>query len=392
MDRRAYLQSLSVGLAALSGCGRSGRDRPPSAVATTVSNTTETSTAPTTDSTTASEESAAVRIETVTMNLEVPWGGAFHPESGSLYLTERPGRIRRVNPRNGPEELVGGDSELVADFTDDIEADGEAGLLGLAFHPDNPDLAYTYGTYETDVSVENRLVRHDVTDDFEMEVVVQDGIPAGSERNGGRLGIDLGGALYVTTGDTGAPHRAEDRNSLAGSVLRFTADGDPHPDNPFDSAVFTYGHRNPQGLTVHPDTGAIYTTDRGSERDEINILYPGRDYGWPDEAGGSGVTKPVVTYTPAIEPASATFYDGPIEEWAGELFFGTLAGRHLRRVTIDHDAGEIASQHQLLDAEYGRLRTAFTGPDDHLYVMTSNRDEEGHPAPTDDRVLRIRPA
>lgn len=332
-----------------------------------------------------------MRIETVTMNLEVPWGAAFHPESGSLYLTERPGRIRRVTPRNGPEELVGGDPELVADFTDEIEAEGESGLLGLAFHPDDPDLAYTYGTYGTDRRSENRIVRHDVTDDFAVETVVHDGIPAGQSRNGGRLAVDLGGALYAATGDAGDRRRTADPDSLSGTVLRFTADGDPHPDNPFGTAVFTYGHRNPQGLAVHPDTGAIYATERGLRRDEIDVLRAGNDYGWL-ATGDSAAAGPVAIYEPPLGLASATFYDGPIDDWDGELFLGTLAGAHLRRVTIDPDAGRVTEQYLLLDEEYGRLRTAFTGPDGHLYVTTSNRDDEGHPAPTDDRVLRIRPA
>ena len=387
MDRRAYLRVLSLGLAGLSGCGRlAGRRRPPSAVAAS----TETPTPTATETTTVKEESAAVRIETVTMGLEVPWGATFHPESGALYLTERPGRIRRVTPRNGPEELVGGDPELVADLTDAVEAKDASGLLGLAFHPDDPDLAYTYGTYETDRGIENRIVRHDVADDFAVESIVLDGIPAATERNGGRLAVGPGGALYATTGDAGEPRRAGDRDSLAGKVLRLTADGEPHPDNPFESAVFTYGHRNPEGLAVGPD-GSIYATERGPDgADEINRLRVGNDHGWPGTQEGE--TDPIVAYEPAIGPAGATFYDGPIESWVGKLFFGTLSGRHLRRMTIDRDARTVVEQHKLLDGAYGRLRTAFAGPDGHLYVTTSNRDGEGHPAPTDDRVLRIRPA
>lgn len=389
MDRRAYLRTLSVGLAGLSGCGRpAGRERPPSAVATDTGTPTATGTA------TASDESASVRIETVTMNLEVPWDGAFHPDSGSLYLTERPGRVRRVTPRNGPEELVGGDPELVADFTEEVVHEEAGGLLGLAFHPDDPDVAYTYGTYETDAGLDNRIVRHDVADDFAAREVVFDGIPAGSVRNGGRLAVDSGGALYATTGDAGDRRRAGDPGSLAGTVLRLTPAGDPHPENPFDSAVFTYGHRDPQGLAFHPRTGGIYSTDHGPDRDdEINVLRAGRDYGWPATMGrGGAATEPIATYTPAIAPAGATFYDGPIEEWAGELFLGSLTGTHLRRVTVDSERESVLEQYLLLVEEYGRLRTAFTGPDGHLYVTTSNRDGRGHPAPTDDRVLRIMPA
>ena len=397
MDRRSFLRTLSIGLASLGGCGRLARDeRPPSAVATDTAPQTATETPTDTERTsTAADESAAVRIETVTMNLEVPWGAAFHPESESLYLTERPGRIRRVTPRNGPAELVGGNPELVADFTDEIVEEGEGGLLGLAFHPDDPDIAFTYGTYEShDGELENRIVRHDVAGDFEMDAVIFDAIPAASVHNGGRLAVGPGGALYATTGDADSRGRAQDVDSLAGKVLRLTPDGDPHPENPSNSAVFSYGHCNPQGLAFHPETGAIFATEHGSDHDEINVLQAGKNYGWPQVIGESGgqFTDPITTYSPTIAPASATFYDGPIEEWEGRLFFGTLAGQHLRRVTLDSDGRSVLDQHQLLVEEYGRLRTVFTGPKDHLYVTTSNQDGRGHPAPTDDRVLRIMPA
>jgi glucose/arabinose dehydrogenase len=372
MERRAYLRSLATGAVSVgvAGCLRTSGSDP-----------------------TTTTEEEPFRIETVTMGLEVPWGAAFGPE-GDLYLTERPGRVQHVTAE-------GTSNELVADLTERVTARGEGGLLGLAFHPENPDLAYTYQTYGADGGLANRVVRHRVSDDFARESVVLDGIPASSIHDGGRIAFGPAGssdssdsALYVTTGDASNGELAQDRNSLAGKVLRVTPDGDPHPDNPFDNEVFTYGHRNPQGLAWRD--GTLYSTEHGpASDDEINVLRAGENYGWPEVKGPSDdeeFTDPIESYTPTVAPASATFYRGPIDDWRGDFFFGTLAGTHLHRVRIDEN--RVVEQERLLDDKYGRLRTVFTGPDDHLYVTTSNRDGRGEDsvAPQDDRVLRIQPA
>jgi len=367
MERRSYLRSLAAaGLVGTAGCLRSAGSDP-----------------------TTTTERPRFRIETVTMNLEVPWGAAFGPD-GDLYLTERPGRIQRVSTET---EL----KEEVADLTDRVASRGEGGLLGLAFHPNDAGLAYTYQTYRSDANqsdggLANRVVRHRVSDGFARESVVLDGIPGGKTHDGGRIAFGPDGALYVTTGDAGEGARAQDVDSLAGKVLRLTPDGDPHPDNPFDNEVFTYGHRNPQGLAWRGNTP--FSTEHGPDTDdEVNVLRAGRNYGWPEVMGptdGDRFTDPLVSYTPTIAPGSATFYDGAIADWQGDFFFGTLAGVHLRRVRFDGD--EVVEQERLLDDRYGRLRTVFTGPEDHLYVTTSNQDGRGTPAPQDDRVLRIHPA
>lgn len=388
MDRRSYLQTLSLGLASLSGCSRlAGSERPPSAVAP------ETMTPTATETTTITAERAPVRIETVTMNLEVPWGGSFHPETGSLYLTERPGRIRRITPGTGEHDLVGGEAELVTDLSDEIAQEITGGLLGIVFHPNDPEFAYTYGTYEIHDGVENRIVRHDVENDFAVESVVLGEIPAASINNGGRLAVGPDGALYATVGDAGDPTRAQATDSPVGSVLRLTPDGDPHPRNPSGTAVFTTGHRNPLGMAFHPETGALFCTDRGAGQDELNELEAGGNYGWgATEEKRETHAESLVTYDPPIALAGATFYDGPIDEWDGDCILGALSGRHLRRVTLDSKGATVRDQHALLTEEYGRLRTVILGPDEHLYVMTSNRDRHGTPAPQDDRILRIRPA
>ncbi len=360
MRRRTYLGLAALGISGLAGCAESPGDA------------TRTSTM---------NGERGVRIKTVAMNLEIPWGASF-VSSNELYVTERPGRIRRILPKN----------KVVADITGRIAHSGEGGLLGLVFHPNDESIAYTYQTYESRGELRNRVVQHRADDGFRRERIILDDIPGGSIHDGGRLAIH-DDALYVTTGDAGSGQRAQNKQSLAGKVLRLSLDGSPHPDNPFDNEVFTYGHRNPQGLAFRD--GTLFSTEHGPDTDdEINVLEAGNNYGWPEVTGkGSDgqFTDPIATYTPTIAPGSATFYDGPIAQWQGDFFFGTLAGQHLHRVRTD--GRNVVEQERLLEGKYGRLRTVFTGPDDHLYVTTSNRDGRTEsPAPQDDRVLKLQPA
>ncbi|MFB6103152.1 MAG: PQQ-dependent sugar dehydrogenase [Haloplanus sp.] len=367
MDRRRYLLSLGSA-AAVSGCvGRPRTGVTPSA----------------SDETDDGSEGDGVTVETLATDLEVPWGAAYR--DGTLYLTERPGRIVR---------LVDGEIAPVVEGIPGLKPVGEGGLLGLAFHPDAP-YAYTHQTYETEGGgTANRLVRHDLRADWASEPLLE-GIPGARIHDGGRVFVH-DDALYVTCGDAADGNHARNPDVLAGSVLRVTLDGDPHPDNPFDSPVFSYGHRNPQGLTVRD--GALYNTEHGpSVGDEINVLRAGNDYGWPEVTGpsdGDRFTDPVTSYTPTIAPASATVYDGPIDAWRGDFFFGTLKAEHLHRVRLraGTDGPRVAEEERLFEGEFGRIRTVFTGPDGHLHATTSNRDGRGSPVAPDDRVVRFVPA
>lgn len=329
----------------------------------------------------ATPSDSGVRVETVVAGLEVPWGAAFR--DGDLYLTERPGRLVRVRDAATAREA---DAEVVVEEFPGLQPSGEGGLLGLVFHPDRP-VAYTYGTYRDG----NRVVRHDLDRDWRPEALLS-GIPAASIHDGGRLAL-RGDELFATTGDAARSSLAQDRDSLAGKVLRLTADGDPHPDNPFGGPVFSYGHRNPQGLAFRE--GRLYSTEHGPDvDDEVNVLRAGGNYGWPTVTGRSdreALVDPIATYTPPVAPGSAAFYpaDGPIRAWRGDLLFGTLAGTHLHRVRVR--GRRVLEQEGLYDGRFGRLRTVFVGPDDHLYVTTSNRDGRGTPRDGDDRVLRFRP-
>ena len=326
------------------------------------------------------EDGAPLRLERVRMRLNTPWGASFHPETGNLFLTERPGRIVRATGNDrGPVRTL-----------DDTANFGQGGLLGFAFDPRNPRDAYVYQTYDGDAGLANRVLRLDADRDFAVDSVVLDGIPANTVHNGGRIEFGPDGALWVTTGDAGEPSTAQSRDSLAGKVLRVTRNGDPDPGNPFDSPVYTYGHRNPQGLSFVG--GSVYVVEHGpDEADELNRLEAGGNYGWPAATGESDqdtFVDPLVTWTPAIGPGGLAYYTGPIDRWQDSFFVGALEGTHLRQVSLDAD--DVPTQNTLY-SDLGRLRTTFTGPNDHLYFATSNQDGRGDPDPTDDEVYRVRP-
>jgi len=378
MNRRTYLGAVAAAAASgLAGCSALGTRSGPSPAASGGSETTGTI------------GDVAVRVETVAAKLEVPWGPSFR--EGGLALTERPGRLLRVpSVADGSSADERGEPEPIADLSDGTRPDGEGGLLGLAVHPRDRTVAYVYQTYGGPNGPRNRIRRADLGGSNPTFRTIVDGIPASAIHNGGRLAIE-GEALYATTGDASNGDLAQDRSSLAGKVLRFTLDGEPHPENPFENAVFSYGHRNPQGLAFLDER--LYGTEHGPDHDdEINRLDAGGNYGWPIVMGRSDRERfvdPLATYTPTVAPASAAIYNGPIAEWRGDLFFGALAGEFLGRARIEN--GETTGRERLLNGEFGRLRTAFTGPDEHLYVTTSNRDGRGSPADADDRVLLIRP-
>ncbi|WP_227376912.1 PQQ-dependent sugar dehydrogenase [Haladaptatus halobius] len=314
-------------------------------------------------------------VETVATNLEVPWGTDVSSD-GTLYFTERPGRVNRLGS-NGVE--------LLAEI-DDTYAVGEGGLLGLALHPNFPatPCLYLFQTYEDDGIVQ-RILRYRLSGgELERAAVVFDDIPGAKRHTGGRLAFRPDGDLYASVGDADEAEKAQNPETLHGSILRLDADGSV-PD--CRGPVFSYGHRNPEGLAFHPDTRALYSTEHGPDTDdEINYIERGNNYGWPVVTGKSenpSFTDPLASYTPTIAPASAAFYDGA-------FYFGTLAGEHLHRVTFGPDGRTVESDDRLFEGKFGRVRSVLDGSDG-LYFVTSNRDGRGTPADDDDRILRWTP-
>ena len=204
--------------------------------------------------------------------------------------------------------------------------------------------------------------------------------------------------MYITTGDAGIVANAQDLNSLGGKILRINSDGSIPNDNPFpNSPVYSLGHRNPQGLDWDPITRKLVASEHGqSAHDEVNVIESGKNYGWPEVIGDETDPKyqsPLLhTGTETWAPSGAVFYNSKnIPEWENKYFIATLRGNHLRMLDLELGENQVLSSKALFVGEFGRLRDASIGPDGNLYLLTSNRDGRGSPAPNDDRILRVIP-
>jgi glucose/arabinose dehydrogenase len=263
---------------------------------------------------------------------------------------------------------------------------------------------YVYQTYD-DGGLKNRILRLRYDGDtLERSAVVLDGIPGAENHNGGRIAFGPDDKLYATTGDALDSSAAQQEDSLSGKILRLEPDGSIPQDNPIDgSPVWSYGHRNPQGIAWGP-RGQLYATEHSSDsHDEVNRIRPGKNYGWPDVIGkseDSDYTDPVLESGDGVwAPSGATFYGGSVfTRWTGDLFFCTLGftqgggRRSLHRVSFKKPGGRAVAAHErLFENQFGRLRAVTDAPDGTLYVGTSNRDGRGDPTDDDDRILRIAP-
>lgn len=339
------------------------------------------------------------RVETVAANLEVPWSIVFTPDNRILF-TERPGRIRVIEQgKLKPEPLA---------TISDVEASGESGLMGLTLHPQFATnqmlyIAYAYSGGGQRVRVDR--YRESGGQLIDRKLIIEE-IPAARYHAGTRMRFGPDGKLYITTGDAGRRELAGQLGSLAGKTLRLNDDGTVPPDNPFVNRegarpeVWSYGHRNAQGLDWQPATGLQFQTEHGPSGfdgpgggDEINIVERGKNYGWPvvhHEESRTGMESPLLVYTPAVAPASGMFYSGSaFPELRGNFLFGALKGTSIIRVVLD--GRKVLSQERLFEGQYGRIRDVAEGPDGAIYFSTSNRDGRGSPAQADDRILRLVP-
>jgi len=353
-------------------------------------------------------------VERVADGFENPWGLAFLPEDGRLLVTERPGRLAIVDPEDGSRSTVEGAPE--------VHAAGQGGLLDVAVHPEFPDDARVYLTYAA-TSDAGESATH--VGSGQLSLDRENGPPAldGFEpvhvagpfvdsdlHFGSRATFGPDGALFVTVGDRrdtefGPDHVSQDRSNELGSTLRLTPDGDAHSDNPFvddpdaADAIYSYGHRNPQAMTVRPETGAVWQCEHGEEDgDEINVAERGGNYGWPiaSEACRYGTDERLapshrergdvldpVHYWPCgsggFPPSGAVFYAGDaFPEWRGDLFAGTLAGQYLGRFTVE-GAGPgdatVTERDPLLADRGWRVRALAVEPaTGHLYVAVDDGD------------------
>ncbi|USZ69364.1 PQQ-dependent sugar dehydrogenase [Halorussus salilacus] len=381
---------------------------------------------------------ADVEVEVLVENLEIPWDLSFAP-TGELFVTERTGRVHEFDGGDlqriaAPDSVI--DAEALSPGPDDephwetwfVEG-GEGGMLGVAVHPEYPDapFVYVYFTAETDDGTVNRVVRYDIDADDPADTaeVLVDDIPADTVHNGGRIAFGPANYLWVTVGDAGDPDLAQDPDALPGSVLRLTPDGEPHPDNPDagDPRVFTYGHRNPQGIAWLPDARPLVTEHGPDGRDEVNLLRAGENYGWPEVRTREEYSEDDAYAHPLVNTAEESwgicgcvFYTGEtVPEWTNRLVVGTLIGQHVNVVTLNregegpprdgdaeayddswYDDALAATSHRTFEDVLGRVRHVEQGPDGHLYAITSNRDGrprgDTFPRERDDVLVRLGPA
>lgn len=332
----------------------------------------------------------------VQTGLQVPWDLAFAPD-GRMFVTERVGNVLIFESGAPSARRIGGFS------LPDMRAQEESGLMGIALDPDFAanGLLYVCASRVDQGEWRNQVLRLKVSrNEIALDgFVIRSGMRAAVAHDGCTLRSGPDRKLWVSMGDSTVARLAQDTSSLNGKILRVNADGSVPPDNPMlpgrsgPSAIWSYGHRNPQGIAFQPGAGTVFVVEHGEDtHDEINVLEKGANYGWPlaegpdpqhrfkDPAWSSGNVT--------IANSGGTFVTGAMwGTWSGSLFTAQLKDADLRRYVVEGTA--VTPAEILLKGKYGRLRSPVLGPDGALYVTTSNRDGRGTPASTDDRIVRI---
>lgn len=317
-------------------------------------------------------EDVEVAAEPIVEGLQVPWGLDFLPD-GSALVTERETRnIIQILPDRRKKKIQ---------TIREAYAESEGGLMGLAVSPDyqTDKTIFIYYTTEND----NRIAKLRLG---QRPKPIVTGIPASGHHNGGRLAFGPDGYLYATTGDAANPTHSQDRKSLGGKILRMTTDGKPAPGNPFKTLVWSYGHRNTQGIAWDKQN-RLYAIEFGqNDWDEMNVIEPGRNYGWPRVEGKGGKSQyvdPLVTWRPKDASCSGAAIQGDI------MVVACLRGQRIYLAQLNGKGGLLGAPQAALAGQFGRLRTAVAAPDRTLWVTTSNLDGRGNPKPGDDKILRL---
>ncbi|MER5630930.1 PQQ-dependent sugar dehydrogenase [Streptomyces nitrosporeus] len=325
-------------------------------------------------------------VSTLTEGLPSPWGLAVLPGGDLLVASRDEATVTLIDGKSGKKTHVGS--------VPGVAPSGEGGLLGLAVAPTfgADHLVYAYFTTESD----NRIARmqYDESKPAGQQLGAPDtilrGIPKGSVHNGGRIAFGPDRMLYAGTGETGDTGLAQDRESLAGKILRMTPDGEPVHGNPeADSVVYSWGHRNVQGL-AWDEQKRLWASEFGQDTwDELNLVEPGKNYGWPEaegEQGERGYADPVAQWKTSEASPSGIAYAG------GSVWMAGLRGERLWRVPLSGEPDEepLAAPQAFLEGEYGRLRTVVAAGGDRLWLVTSATDGRGNPEPGDDRILLLK--
>ena len=326
---------------------------------------------------------AEINVETVLDNLKNPWELEFAPD-GTIFFTERDGKLWVIDNEST--------LHLVAEFSASNTVEG--GLLGLELDPDyeNNHFLYLYQTYLDIPTHQNKVVRYTVNNNqLTDELILIDKIPGALWHDGGRIKFGPDEMLYITTGDATNANLSQDTASLAGKILRINSDGTVPSDNPFNSPVFSYGHRNPQGLAWN-ENGILVSSEhgpsgeRGYAHDEINVIERGKNYGWPIIVGDSNdivYTNPIlhsgdITWAPS---GLLYYYSDRIPEWKGKFLVATLRGEHVMVLDLDLENGVVNSAEKIFQGDYGRIRNLVQSPDGDVFMLTSNNDN--------DKILQI---
>ena len=333
------------------------------------------------------EDKTRFTVTTVVKGLQHPWSMAFLPNNRML-ITERPGRLRLIeHGRLHPQTITG---------LPKIAAGGQGGLLDVILHPDYQNNAWIYFSYtsesEEGIGTEVARARLEGMKLTHLETLFRvEKKSDGGRHFGSRLVFDNDNYLYISAGERGDRPRAQDINDHAGSIIRLHDDGRVPKDNPFvgkanaKSEIYSYGHRNPQGIALHPITGEVWTHEHGPQGgDEINIVQSGKNYGWPIITHGvnygwgtkigegshkSGMEQPLYYWDPSIAPSGMAFYYGDkLPQWRGNLFVGSLKFELLVRLELKNN--KVIKEERLLVGQYGRIRDVRNGPDGYLYLLT----------------------
>ena len=341
----------------------------------------------------ASASFGQAQVESIADNLVHPWALAFLPDD-TVLVTERPGRLLQIDLTSGKRTRISG--------TPEVDARGQGGLLDIALHPDFADNQWVYLSWAGACERGNathigrgRLTGQQLVD-FETLFIATPCVRS-TKHFGSRLVFDAAGYLYVTVGERGERDRAQDLRDHNGSVLRLHDDGAIPADNPFvghdhaKPAIFSYGHRNPQGAAIHPRTGALWIHEHGPRGgDEINRPVAGGNFGWPKTTFGReywgpaigpdalpGTQQPLYQWTPSIAPSGMAFYqatDKSNDPWHGDLLVGALVQTHLAKLSLVNDT--VTKEVQLLTDRPRRIRAVEQGPDGRVYVLTDHANGE----------------
>lgn len=328
-----------------------------------------------------------IEAKVLTSNLSNPWELLWGPD-GKLWVTERDGKVSKVDP-------VSGKATLIADI-DEVKSRGEGGLLGMVLHPDFSRTPQVFLAFNYEGSgYKEKIVRYTYNGTTLVNpVVLLDNIPAAGIHNGCRLAISPDGKLFVTTGDASRSNNAQDKSSLSGKVLRINLDGTIPSDNPIpNSPLWSFGHRNPQGLVFVKNR--LYASEHGPNNDdEVNIILKGRNYGWPEITGAcdersernfceaNNIAEPIQAWTPTVAACGLDYYNSSlIRDWKNSLLMVSLKESTLFQLRLNDAGDKVTGVKEYLRGKYGRLRDVCVAPDGNVYIATSNG--------SNDKIIRI---